>query len=377
MPVSPANHYQWLKTGDEAFAEAIAVMAAARESIRLEIYHFDAAGPGPLIAAELVRAARRGVSVQVLVDAFGSITLVDAFWDPLRTAGGEVRWFNPLHLRRFAFRDHRKLLTCDGETGFVGGFNIAPDYAGDGVTRGWRDLGLKIRGPAVEVLEESFAQTWAMAGFRHRRLPQLRPASARAALRASGCEMLLSGPGRNSNFILKQLLADLAAAQEVDLMVAYFLPPRRLRRALSRVARRGGHVRMIMAGRSDVPLTQDAARSLYRGFLRAGVRIWEYQPQILHSKIIVIDEVVYVGSSNLDTRSLQINYELMLRIKDVALAAEARQIMAGDRQLSQEVTRTNWQRERSWWARVRQRWARFVLQRLDPYFARVQLKRLR
>ena len=109
-------------------------------------------------------------------------------------------------------------------------------------------------------------------------------------------------------------------------MVAYFLPPRRLRRALTRAVRNGGRVESILAGQSDAPLSMLAAQSLYRRFLRGGVEIFEYQPQILHAKLIVVDDVVYVGSSNLDTRSLQINYELMLRLEDRELAAQARDI---------------------------------------------------
>lgn len=371
------NRFQWLTTGSQAFEHALKVIGAARRYVSLEIYHFDAAGPGGAFLEALVSAAERGLRVRVLVDSFGSITLADSFWRPLRDAGGEVRWFNPLHLHRFAFRNHRKLLVCDGRVGMIGGFNIAPDYVGDGVSRGWRDLGLEIRGPAVDVLVEGFEQTWSIAGFRHRRLPQLRRSRVRASIQRSECELLLSGPGRNSNFILRQLLADLDSASRVDIMVAYFLPPRRLRRAISRVARRGGEVRMVMAGKTDISLSQEAARSYYPAFLRAGVEIWEYQPQILHAKIFVVDDVVYVGSSNLDTRSLQINYELMLRIHDRELAEEGRRIIEGDLRHSVRIKRDEWKLPRNLWAQIRRWWARFILKQVDLFFARRQLKRLR
>ena len=226
-------------------------------------------------------------------------------------------------------------------------------------------------------LQHAFASSWHNAELRHSRIPQFRKSRARAALHGPQCDLLLSGPGRNSNFIQRALLNDLRRARDVDIMVAYFLPTLQLRTALKRVIRRGGRVRMILAGKSDVSLSQDAARSFYRRLLRAGIEIWEYQPQILHAKIIVIDEVVYVGSSNLDTRSLQINYELMLRVKDAQLAAEARQIITGDLPHSVRITRESWLERQSFWNRFRQRVAHFIFTRVDLFFARRQMKLLR
>lgn len=371
------NEYDWLATGRQAFERAIVALDKSIQSIELEIYIFAADEPGRAFLEALTRAAGRGVRVRVLVDSFGSITLADSFWRPLRAAGGEVRWFNPFSLGRYAIRDHRKLLVCDDAIGFVGGFNISSVYDGDGVTSGWRDLGLEIRGPVVPLLRRAFESSWNNADLRHSRIPQLHPSRSRATYQHESCELLLSGPGHNSNFIQRQLLNDLRRARRVDIMVAYFLPTLRLRHAITRVARRGGSVRMIFAGRSDVPLSRDAARSLYRRLLRAGVQIWEYQPQILHAKILVIDDIVYVGSSNLDTRSLQINYELMLRIKDVNLAEEARRIIEGDLRYSLPITREVWRAQQSLWSRLWQRGAHFFFTRIDMHIARRQMRLLR
>jgi cardiolipin synthase len=227
------------------------------------------------------------------------------------------------------------------------------------------------------MLRQAFAASWQNADLRHTRLPQFRKARSRAALRDGRCELLLSGPGRNSNFIQRELLKDLRHAREVGVMVAYFLPTLRLRRALAQVARRGGRVRMIFAGRSDVPMARAAAHSFYRRMLRAGIEIWEYQPQILHAKIIVIDDVTYVGSSNLDTRSLQINYELMLRVKDAAPAAKARHIVEGDLPHSKRITLADWRRRQNFWSRLYQRWAHFFFIRIDLHLARRHMKLLR
>jgi cardiolipin synthase len=377
VPRLPDNQFRWLTTGEQALERALAAIDGAHASIDLEIYILTADEAGHAFLDRMTQAAGRAVRVRVLVDSFGSITLPDSFWQPLRDAGGEARWFNPFALGRYSFRNHRKLLVCDGATGFVGGFNISKDYAGDGVTRGWRDLGLEICGPVVTLLQHAFASSWSNAGLRQPRIPQFRRRRARQKFHQQQCDLLLSGPGRNSNFIQRQLLNDLRYAREVDIVAAYFLPTLRLRHALTRVARRGGHLRMIFAGKSDVPMSQDAARSVYGRLLRAGVEIWEYQPQILHAKLIVIDDVVYVGSSNLDTRSLQINYELMLRVADARLAGEARTIIAGDRQHSVQITREAWRGQQTLWRRLRQRWAHFVFTRIDMFFARRHLKLLR
>src|ERR1035438_5521183 len=147
MLVEPvAADWTWFCSGREVLAAMLAAIEAARESICLEMYIYAADSVGERFREALVRARQRGVRVQVLIDAFGSITLPGAFWEPLRAAGGEARWFNPLALDRWGIRNHRKLLVCDERVAFIGGFNITADYDGDGVTSGWLDLGLKVGG---------------------------------------------------------------------------------------------------------------------------------------------------------------------------------------------------------------------------------------
>ena len=160
------------------------------------------------------------------------------------------------------------------------------------------------------------------------------------------------------------------------MVVAYFLPPWRLRHTLMRVARRGGRVQLILAGKTDVPLARLAAQSLYRRLLTAGVEIYEYQPQILHAKLFIVDGVVYTGSSNLDIRSLQINYELMIRLADAGMTDKAREIFNDFLKHCRQVTTEDWRRSRTFWRRLKQRWAYFLLNRVDPYVARWQWRAL-
>jgi cardiolipin synthase len=255
-------------------------IGAAQRTIRLETYIYSNGEVGRRFLEALLAAVRRGVEVRVLVDAVGSWLLPAAFFNPLIVAGAEVRRFNPLHLWRFGVRDHRKLLICDDAIVFVGGFNVADEYNGDGVTRGWCDLGIRIENCALAgELAISFEQLFALSDFR--RTPQLGldPSTSKHRPKTpnlTGGALLLCRPGREASAFQAALYRDLAKAREVRIISAYFLPTRRLRRDLLRVARRGGRVRLILAGKSDVFISQFAARNLYHRLLQAGVEIYEY-----------------------------------------------------------------------------------------------------
>jgi cardiolipin synthase len=312
----------------------------------------------------------------VLVDAVGSVLLSDHFWDTLRQAGGEARTFNVIGLRRWSIRSHRKLLVCDEQIAVIGGFNISPAYEGDGVQRGWCDVGLRIEGLSAKQLASSFDEMFERADFRHKRFMRWRKFGAKKTVTLPVEQILFSGPGRGRSPFKQSLQQDLARARDVRIIAAYFLPPRRLRRALMRVARRGGRVQLVLAGKSDVPLALLAARSLYRRLLAAGVEIYEYQPQILHAKLIIVDDIVYTGSSNLDVRSLRINYELMLRLADAGVTGKARGIFDDIMKHCRRVTAEDWRRSGTFWRRLKQRWAYFLLNRVDPYVARWQWRAL-
>jgi cardiolipin synthase len=372
----PDSTYRWLRTGEEALKAMLTAIDQARQSVRLEVYIFQPDATGLQFREALVRAAGRGLKVQVLIDAFGSINLASSFWNPLLTAHGEIAWFNPLQLQRWSYRDHRKLLVCDDSWAYVGGVNIGDEYSGDGVQRGWRDLGMSLSGLIVEELAESFDAFFARATFKHKRLQRLRKASDQITS-GKNWKLLFSGPGRRHGQVKRTLVKDLVLARSVKIACAYFLPTWRVRKELLRVSKRGGQVQLILAGKSDIPMTRLAMRRLYRSFLRAGVQIYEYQPQILHAKMFLIDDVVYVGSSNLDNRSLKINYELQVRIEEPALAAAGRAIFDTDLAQCRRIELKSWPRARSFWDKLREDWAYFVLARLDPYLARRQMKYLR
>jgi cardiolipin synthase A/B len=371
-----AADWTWLGTGHEVFPAMLAAIEAAQESICLESYIYSADSLGQRFRDALVRARQQGVRVRVLVDGFGSIALPGAFWQPLRAAGGEVRVFNPLTRNWLGIRNHRKLLVCDERVAFIGGFNISSHYDGDGVTCGWCDLGLKLQGRLPRELAASFDYMFARADFQHKHFIRLRKSTARKAVQIGDEQLLLSGPGRGFNPFKRGLRHDLRRASNVQIMMAYFLPTWRLRQELGRIARRGGSVQLILAGKSDVLVSQLAGQSLYRRLIAAGVQIFEYQPQILHAKLIIADDIVYVGSANLDPRSLSINYELMVRFERKAIAEQARAIFASSLTHSRLVGKEEWRRSRTIWGRLKQRWAYWLVVRIDPYIAGRQWRTL-
>lgn len=376
MPLPQIIAWKWLRSGDEAFPALLTALDGAAVSIRLETYIFANDALGSRFRDALVRAQQRGVAVRVLVDAIGSMGLPGDFWSPLTAAGAVVRVFNPLALSRLAIRDHRKLVVCDERVAFVGGFNFAKEYEGDGVTSGWRDLGLRLEGPLVMELAGAFEEMFGRAEFRHKRELRWRRGARRHTVISPGEQLLLGGPGFGRNPIRRALRADLASARVVQAMAAYFLPPWSLRRDFGRVMRRGGKVQFVLAGKSDVALSQLAARSLYQRLLKAGVEIFEYAPQVLHAKLIIVDDAVYVGSANLDPRSLAINYELMLRLTHPPLVAEAREIFGAAQAHGRRIEFGEWKRARSFWTRLKERWAYFVLARVDPHVAQRQWRAL-
>ena len=347
----------------------LASIASARSSIELETYIFADDPTGWRFLQALVQAAKHGVRVRVLADSYGSLMLSDDFFRPLVQAGGKVKFFNPLRFHRFGVRDHRKLLVCDGQTAFTGGGNIADEYDGDGITRGWFDLMLKIDDPSAAArLVQEFDTMFATADFRRRPLPRFR--AFRPLRRPSeGAKILAIKPGRGLSNFQRVLLSDLTGAVNADFIVPYFLPNRRLRRKFRQIVRRGGRVRVIVPALCDVPFARAAGMIYYGRLLRAGVEIYEYQPQILHAKLFVIDGNVFAGSSNLDVRSLKLNHELMLRFTDDASVQNAKDIFSLALRHCRRIELKEFRRSLNFWQRWKNHWAHFLVARIDPLVA--------
>lgn len=352
----------------------LAAIAAARASVELETYIFANDAIGRQFLAALTHAAQSGVRVRVLADAYGSFSLSANFFAALTQAGGEVRFFNPLRFSRFGVRDHRKLLVCDGQLTFIGGANLTTEYDGDGVTHGWLDVVLKTEDAKLAArLAAEFDRIFANADFALHPLPRLRAFRQLRQRQDNEPKIFLIKPGRGTDAFQRALHRDLAHAGCVDFMVPYFLPSRRLRKLIGQIARRGGRVRLILPAHCDVPIARAAAMIYYARLLRSGVQIYEYQPQILHAKLGIVDEKVFVGSSNLDVRSFKLNYELMLRVTDRTTVDGAKAIFAAALKNSRRLELAAFRQSQTFWQRIKNYWAHFLLARIDPLVALSQI----
>jgi len=371
-PVSEAGHvFRWLETGATAFEAMLQCIERAQYSVALEFYICKPGAVADRFRSALIAARLRGVGVQVLLDAFGSDGIGRGYWRELELLGGQLRWFNPVRLLRLTFRNHRKLVITDRVTAIVGGLNLADEYDGDGVTHGWRDFALKLQGPLVDALTISFERMWALAPFEPSSLRQFARAASRPCRDPFEPALLLSGPGCRTVDLHRQLYDDLRAASRVAVHAAYFLPSRQLGHVLADVALRC-EVRILLPANSDVPVAKLATLHAIRRIDSTAIQFFEYVPQMMHGKLLVTDDVVYVGSANLDVRSRLINYELVLRIPAPALASQAREMFDEDLKQSRPaiVARP------TWWEKLQQRGSYWLLARFDPYIATRKLRML-
>ena len=372
------HEFQWLGSGRAYLTAQMEAIAGAKKTVRMEVYIFSKAEIGERFREALTAAAGRGVEVSLMVDAVGSAELPKDFFATLDALpNATVRWFNKPSLATWSFRDHRKILVVDDARAFVGGCNVGAEYFGDGVTEGWRDGGISIGGPVVGTLAAEFDAMFAFAEEKQWKKGQREARKQRRRRVPAGAEVdaLFVYPGFGRSPLREAIRRDLASAQDIAIVSPYFLPPLSLRRQIVAPLRRKARVRLLLAGKSDVKLMQLASRAIYRRFIKAGVEIWEYRPQILHAKVLILDDIVYIGSSNLDPRSLRINFEVMLRIRDAALAKVAREQFEEDLKHSHQVTAGEVRGARTWWSRLKQKVAYWVFARLDPRVAEGNLRR--
>jgi cardiolipin synthase len=331
------NRLQMFEDGASGLAAMVAGFKGARKRIHLETYILRTDTTGRRFLAALEERARAGVAVRLLFDAFGSIGLDLTALAELTEAGGDVIAFNPLG--RFyprwlpRRRDHRKILVVDGEIGFVGGLNIGDEYdkgAADG-RHAWRDTHVRVEGPAVTDLEGVFLESWFRADAPD--LPWHELLGARMTSRGEErCAVVADGPSYRRRVVRDLLVAGLEGADKsVRLTSPYFAPDPSVMHALLDASKRGVAVTLLLAGRTDHPILRRAARSLLPKLIAAGVRVYEYEPSMLHAKCSVIDDDwSIVGTSNLDRQSFEHSYEVNLVVEGPQTAAALSAAFARD-----------------------------------------------
>lgn len=351
FPWRVGNRFDLLVDGYQFYPQMIAAIADARHYILLEIYLFESGTVADRFIAALTAAAARGVAVKLLVDDFGASGLSQHDRERLTAGGVALMLYNPLHpgkwFRNFA-RDHRKLLQVDRVVAFVGGAGITdefdPPHAG---TPGWRETMIRIEGPVLADWGALFSDVW----NRHAAQPlDLPPAVTASVVPVAGTQAMVGrvtiSQGLARQEIQRSLIKQVRMARErVWIATAYFIPLRRVRRALRLAARRGVDVRLLLPGlHTDHPAVRLAGRRFYESLLRSGVRIFEYQPRVLHTKLNLCDDWASIGSSNLDRWNLRWNLEANQEVKDAAFARALQALFEDDFRASIEHHYHDWQR---------------------------------
>ena len=340
--------------GRDRYNRLLEMIGSARETLCIAFYIFACDGTGTAVRDAMTDAARRGVDVTIIVDGYGAAAGAD-FFQPLVDAGGTYCCFHAKWSRRYLIRNHQKIVIVDGKEAMLGGFNVEDDYFAPPTDNGWNDLAFTVRGSLVDQVGEWFGKLKEWSANSDQQFRAIRRKVRDWDGGEPPVQLLIGGPTRGLSSWARCVSRDLKDGERLDMMMAYFSPPRRLRKRIREIARKGG-TRLLMAGKSDNGATIGASRALYRKMLKAGAKIYEFQPCKLHTKLIVLDDAVYLGSANFDMRSLYINLEIVVRIEDAALAEKMREFITlhlpasneiDEKAYSEMASPLTWAR---WWA---------------------------
>lgn len=348
------NAIDLMVDGETFFPVMLEEMRKARHSLLLEFYLVASGKVATRFIDEIIRALERGVMVRMIIDGFGALKFNQADRKRLESAGAQLVVYNPLHAtkltRNFA-RDHRKLLVVDQQVAFIGGTGLSDVYWLS-ESRGcpWHELMCKVEGPVVSDLVSVYNALWDRCT--HQKLPSA-PMSAMPA--GDTAMRVATVQGMYQQEIKASFLHRVNHANDkVWMMTAYFLPSFSVRSALRRAARRGVDVRLIIAGPyTDQPWVFHASKRYYRALLKAGVKIYEYQPRFLHAKAAVVDDWSSVGSCNLDHWNLRWNLEANVEVRDAVFVSQVTRILGDDMNHCREITYDAW-KQRPWHRKVRE-----------------------
>ncbi|MFL9926236.1 cardiolipin synthase [Herbaspirillum lusitanum] len=360
-PLVTGNKISLLIDGPATYASMFAAIKDARQHINMETYIMEDDDVGHQFAQALINKQKSGVQVNLMYDSVGSLSTPRGFFQPMIDSGIKVLEFNPINpaVARKDWevnqRDHRKLLIVDGKTAFVGGINISSVYSAGSFSKSrkpkrdadakdvpWRDTQVRVDGPVVAEFQKLFMETWQKQHGpdlgEHAYFPTVAPAG-NDIVRAIG-----SAPDEPYSVIYATFISAINHAEaKVYLTNAYFVPDPQLREALKNAVARGVDVRLILPSKSDSSLVFYASRSFYDELLRDGVKIYERQDALLHSKTALIDDVwSTVGSTNLDWRSFVFNQEINAVILGTQFGAQMQTMFQRDLDASKEITLEQW-----------------------------------
>ena len=355
----PGNEITNLRNGDEIFPAMLKAIRGARSTIDFETYIYWKGKIGQEFAEALAERARAGVAVHVILDWQGTEKMDGASLKLMKEAGVVVVKYNPLAWYKPNFwysparvnnRTHRKLLIVDGKIGFTGGVGIADEWGGHAQdSKHWRDNHYRVEGPVVAEMQSAFLDNWLRTnGSVLHGNDYFPPLSAEGSYKAQTFKS--SSKGGSESARLMYLMSISAAARNVRLANAYFVPDKLAVDTFLEAARRGVHIEIIVPGRHiDQQAVRKASRDKWPDLLKAGIRIYEFEPTMFHCKYMIVDDAwVSVGSSNFDARSFRLNAEANLNVLNPSFAAQQTRVFEQDKARSKEITLETLKHEPIW-----------------------------
>jgi cardiolipin synthase len=364
MPLVPGNNVEIYNNGDEFYPAMLDAIERSQHSVTMEQHMFWNGQVGLRFAQAFAEKAQQGISVKLLVDAVGSPALSDEIQKILRNSGCQVAWFRPIHWYtpdRANHRTHRKSLILDGRIAFTGGAGIADCWLGTAEHEGqWRDIQVRVEGPAVLAQQTGFAQNWLLTTGEllsgHEFFPLPEPAGD------LDVQTILSSPVSGAGAVGTMYMIALQCARDY-LYIAnpYFIPDLRVIAMLDDARRRGVVIKLMIAGKpNDSWWARQNSLRLYGRLLEAGVEIYEFLPAMLHQKTMVVDGAwATVGTTNFDNRSFALSEETNICFWQPALVEELRQIFIADLARCQKIELGTWKR-RGTWQQTREKFASLI-----------------
>ena len=363
VTITHGNRVRLLKSGEEKFDDLFMAIRKARHYIHLEYFNFRNDSIAALLFAELDKKVQEGVKVRAMFDAFGNWSnnkpLKKKHLKELAKRGIEIVKFDPLNfpfIGDFMSRDHRKIVIIDGQTAYTGGMNVA-DYYIEGLPKvgKWRDMHIRIEGPAVDELQRIFLTMWEKATDERLTDAFYYFPSKTDSLHLPGSQRHDRRVPRKSPKLMRNAYAKaiLSAEEKIELINPYFIPTRTVRRALKKAAKKGVDVQVMVSVKGDIPITPDASMHVARQLHKCGATVYQFEDGFHHSKIMMVDDkFCTVGSTNLNSRSLRYDYEVNAFIFDPRVTDELSDMFNDDKRQSTVMTDENWKK--------RSRWHRFV-----------------
>jgi cardiolipin synthase len=362
-PITTGDRYAVLHNGDETFPAMLSAIERARNRISFETYIYSEGRVADRFTHALAAAARRGVQVQIVLDAVGAADSRRADLKALRDAGAQIGVFNPFRyntLEEVNYRTHRKILVVDGEVAYVGGIGLADYWSGNADSpEHWRDTQFEVRGPAVDNIEAGFHENWIETGGVVE--PIVAPRAGAAAGDARSIAIWSSSEAGSNALKLVYLLAIGAARRTIDIQSPYFITDESSVWSLLEARKRGVRIRVLTEGDiTDAKPVKFAGRAQYERLLAHGIDLYEYQPTMMHAKAVVVDGMVsIIGSANFDNRSLELNDEINVAVASSTLAAQLTRDFEDDMRRSVRIGLNAW-RERPLHIRAREKlWGYF------------------